>query len=368
VRRRRATVLAAAVVLVLVVVVVVLVTGGNGGSGKSQGPTTSAPSSSSAPSTTGAPTTAAHAASAITATTPVWSLAQPLSREIVLPGPGARVTVFGGLLASQATTAEVFTLDTSSGGTSTLAPLASGVHDAAGAILGGRVYLFGGGSPDTVATVQQYPIPATSTTTSGPAPAVTGQLPQTRSDCDAVRIGATVYVVGGYDGSAPDPSVLATTDGSQFSTAADLTVPVRYAAVAALGGDIYLFGGQAVEGSTAGQAVDDIQVVDPSRDSAAVVGHLPQPLAGASAVVLGGRIYIAGGVNDTSTAAATAQILAYQPSTRTAAPAGTLPVPTSYAAATVSGGRAWIIGGENGGSPMSSVEELALSDHARRAS
>ncbi len=142
---------------------------------------------------------------------------------------------------------------------------------------------------------------------------------------------------------------------------ADLSVPVRYAAVAVLDGEIYLFGGQAVEGSEAGQAVDDIQVVDPSHHSTAIVGHLPQPLAGASAVVLGGRIYVAGGVNNTSTAAATSQVLAYQPSTRTAVPAGTLPVPTSYAAATVIGGKAWIVGGENDGTPMSSVEELAQS-------
>jgi len=342
------------VLVVLVVVIVIVAGGGGGGGGKSQSTTTSVSSATTSPASL----------SAVTATTPSWSLAQPLSREVVLPGVGTQVTIVGGLLGSQATTTQVFSLDTSSGRTSTLAPLASGVHDAAGEIVGGRGYLFGGGSPDTVATVQQFSLPTTSKSTSSPPPAITGQLPQPRSDASAVSIGDTVYVVGGYDGSAPDPSVLATTDGRQFSTVADLSVPVRYAAVATLDGKIYLFGGQAVAGSTAGQAVDDIQLVDPSHHSAAVVGHLAQPTAGASAVDLGGRIYIAGGVNDTSTAAATSQVLSYQPSTRTAVPAGALPVPTSYAAATVIGGKAWIVGGENDGTPQSSVEELALRSNA----
>ena len=73
-------------------------------------------------------------------------------------------------------------------------------------------------------------------------------MPAPRSDAAAVTIGSTTYLVGGYDGTRPDAPVLATTDGRTFTTVTALPVPVRYPAVAALGGQIYLFGGQAITG------------------------------------------------------------------------------------------------------------------------
>ena len=50
--------------------------------------------------------------------------------------------------------------------------------------------------------------------------------------------------MGGYDGTTYDPSVLATANGSRFTSVADLPVPVRYTAVVALGNDVFTFGGQ----------------------------------------------------------------------------------------------------------------------------
>jgi hypothetical protein len=101
--------------------------------------------------------------------------------------------------------------------------------------------------------------------------------------------------VGGYDGTNPDPSVLATTDGHTFSSVARLPLPVRYPAVAATGGLVYVFGGEAITGTAAGRPVNTIQVVNPSRHDASVVGHMPVPLDAASAVTIGTRIYVAGG-------------------------------------------------------------------------
>ena len=64
----------------------------------------------------------------------------------------------------------------------------------------------------------------------------------------AVAIGGTDYIVGGYNGTAGEPDVLATTDGQTFRTVATLPVPVRYPAIAALHGLLYVFGGEAVTG------------------------------------------------------------------------------------------------------------------------
>ena len=73
-------------------------------------------------------------------------------------------------------------------------------------------------------------------------------MPAPRSDAVAVTIGPTTYIVGGYDGTHPDAPVLATTNGRTFTTVAALRIPVRYPAVAALGGQIFVFGGQAITG------------------------------------------------------------------------------------------------------------------------
>ena len=71
--------------------------------------------------------------------------------------------------------------------------------------------------------------------------------------------------------------MLATTNGRTFTTVAALRIPVRYPAVAVLGGQIYVFGGQAIGGRHAGAPLDAIQAVDPARHTAAVIGHLPSP-------------------------------------------------------------------------------------------
>jgi Kelch motif/PQQ-like domain len=286
-----------------------------------------------------------------------WTLGSALSREVVLSGSGSSVTVAGGLTAAQSSSSTVFSLDTTSGAETALAPLATAVHDAAGVRLLGHGYLFGGGSPDTVATVQRFSTP----TAGGVNPSAVSQLPQPRSDSQVVTVGRTTYVVGGYDGTEGDRNVLATTDGEHFKVAARLPLAVRYPAVAATGDRIYVFGGQAVGGPHNGSAVDTVQMVSPPQGTAIVVAHMPGPLAGASAAVLGGHIYIAGGVSTTGgtqEVQALHTVWAYDVSARRLENAGTLPVGTSYAGAAVVGGRAWIVGGEDGGTSLDTVEML----------
>ena len=106
---------------------------------------------------------------------------------------------------------------TATGAAQRIGALSAPLHDAAGAVSQGRALVFGGGSPATVGAVQAF---------SGAGTArVTGSLPTPRSDAVAVIIGGANYVVGGYDGSKPDASVLATADGRTFTTVAALRVP-----------------------------------------------------------------------------------------------------------------------------------------------
>src|SRR6516165_6062279 len=169
-----------------------------------------------------------------------WHLAAPLSREVVVPGSPGQLIVLGGLTSAGTSASGVYTVGTATGTARKIGALSAPLHDAAGVSAGGRVLVFGGGSPVTVGTVQTFSAAGTGR--------VTGSLPAPRSDAAAVTVGGTAYVVGGYDGSRPDAAVLATTEARTFTTVADLPVPVRYPAVAALDGLIYAFGGQAITG------------------------------------------------------------------------------------------------------------------------
>jgi len=234
---------------------------------------------------------------------------------------------------------------------------------AAAATLHGRDFLFGGGNQASMATVQQLG--------GQKVAAVAGRLPGPRSGLAAVTIGGTAYLLGGYDGAGYAADVLATTDGRAFRVVARLPVPVRYPAVAALGGQIWVFGGQARTGPTS-----DIQRVTlpaasppstgrpgagPVSGRTAVVGHLPQPLTGASAFTLGGTLFVAGGqVSHRPGTAISGQVLSYHPGHPAVTVAGQLPVPVANAGVAVTGGTAYLIGGNDGIRPVPAVTRIQL--------
>jgi DNA-binding beta-propeller fold protein YncE len=280
----------------------------------------------------------------------------------VVLADGARLVIAGGLTPQSASSDAVTTLDPVTGATRSGGRLASPTHDAAGAMLGGRPYVFGGGSATSVATVQAV--------TRGQVAAIAGQLPAVRSDVSGVTVGSAAYLVGGYDGTTYSPGVLATTDGQHFRTAARLPVAVRYAAVAALGPHIWVFGGETASGPTS-----MVQRIDLGAGRAAVAGHLPRPVEGASAFVLGRRVYIAGGqvtaapapgaASPSAPLATSRAVLSFDPATGGTATAGQLPVPVAYAGVAVlggtgAGGTAYLLGGNNGQRDVPAVTTLRL--------
>jgi DNA-binding beta-propeller fold protein YncE/N-acetylneuraminic acid mutarotase len=278
-----------------------------------------------------------------------YLLPAALSRVVVLP-TASGLLIAGGLTAHGASTDAVTGLDPLTGVTRAAGHLAAATHDAAGASLGGQMYLFGGGTAASVPTVQAF--------AAGSDAAVVGQLPAARSDASGVTAGSAAYLIGGYDGTHWDPQVLATRDGMHFQVAARLPVPVRHAAVTAAAGEIWVFGGQTPSGPT-----NAIQRISPATGQASVVGHLLAPLQGATAIVLGGQIYVAGGV----TAGATSpMVYRFDPATSSVSAAGRLPVPVAYAAGVVwrageaGGAVGYLIGGENGPRPVPTVTTLRL--------
>jgi len=280
-----------------------------------------------------------------------YQLPAPLSREAALPAASG-LLIAGGLTAQRTSTDAVTGLDPVTGATRAAGHLAAATHDAAGASLGAQTYLFGGGTAASVPTVQAFAAETVAAAGTAPKAAVVGQLPTPRSDASGVTAGSVAYVIGGYDGTRWDPQVLATRDGKHFRVAARLPVPVRYAAVTAAAGEIWVFGGQTSSGATSA-----IQRISPATGQASVVGHLLASLQGATAIVLNGQIYVAGGVAAGGTSPV---VYRFDPATSSVSAAGQLPVPVAYAAGAVAGGVGYLIGGEDGPRSVPTVTTLRL--------
>lgn len=177
-----------------------------------------------------------------------WQLPAPVSRAVVL-AYRHDLLVAGGLDVNGQSASGVFRLRLADGVSSLLGTLPYPVHDAAGAMLRGRVLVFGGGAVSSTAAVQSL--------APGADGQVTGQLPAPRSDLTSAVSGNTAYVLGGYDGVNMATTVLETTDGVQFRVAARLAVPVRYAAAVTFGARLFVFGGRRTNADTAAiQEVD----------------------------------------------------------------------------------------------------------------
>jgi hypothetical protein len=355
--RRRRTFAIGGLLVVVVIAVLVYAMGSSGGNKASTPPATSSLHGGTTAPGSGQGASGLHHGEAATGIPAIesgvlpWQLASPLSREVVVPGAAtASVTVLGGLTTGNATTGSVVNLAVPAGTQTPAGALANPTHDAAVAILGGRALVFGGGVLSSFSTVQAYPLTAAGASATG---VVVGQLPQPRSDADAVTIGRTAYVVGGYDGTVADPQVLSTTNGSTFHVVGSLPVPVRYPAVAALGQMIYAFGGQQIGGAAG--PVNAIQRIDTASGKIEVVGHLPQALLGASAVTLGGVVYVAGG---TTGASDSGVIYAFDPVKARVLVAGHLVTPLSNAAFATVAGTAWLVGGESGTTPTATVQMM----------
>ncbi len=222
-------------------------------------------------------------------TTP-FRLPAPVEREVAVAHDGA-VILAGGLAAGGGSTDGVFRLSPATGALRPLGSLPQPFHDAAGAILGNALYVFGGGAAQSSASVQRFDLGT------GTGRVVAG-LPRALSDLASAQTGDGVFLVGGYDGHAPQSEIYRTTDGTQFTPFARLPVGLRYPAVAAVGTKIVIAGGTSASGAS-----DRVFVLDTQTGRIRRLGRLPAAVAHAQALPLGGAVYVAGGVGANGRAA-----------------------------------------------------------------
>jgi outer membrane protein assembly factor BamB len=262
-----------------------------------------------------------------------YRLAAPVQREVAVAS-GGNVYLAGGLDAAGNSVDGVFVLDPVSGRLTALGSVPSAFHDAAGAMIGGRLFVFGGGSRTGTDLVQVFD-PRTRTAS------VVGHLPVALSDLSAAAIGDTVYLVGGYDGRIPRTEIYATRDGRTFRVVARLPVGLRYAAVTSVDGALVIAGGL-----SSGGPVDTVSRFDPSTGTIVRLGSLPTPVAHATAFAIDETAYVAGGQSPSG--AAVSGVDAIDPTTGAITAQHPLPRPLSDAGSVSAGAGAFLIGGWRG--------------------
>ncbi|MBV9292582.1 MAG: hypothetical protein JO222_09045 [Frankiales bacterium] len=277
-----------------------------------------------------------------------------VSRAVVVDA-GGRLLVLGGLGPGDVTTARVLAIDTASGRSSAVGSLPQAAHDASGALLNGSAVVFGGGAATELSAVQAWHSGGSG---SGGSGSVVGHLPRPRSDSAAAVVAGTAYLVGGFDGARLDRAVVATSDGRTLRVVGHLVHGVRYPAVTAYGGAVFIIGGElaTTPGTSAGPESDLIQRFDPRSGRTTVVGRLPVGLGHAMAFSLGGDVFVAGGRH---AGVASSRIWRVDPVTGKASPAGHLPLAMTDAGVAVVAGRVWLVGGETSG-PLAPLRTVLL--------
>jgi Galactose oxidase, central domain len=218
-------------------------------------------------------------------------------------------------------------------------------HDAQAALLGSRVYVFGGGYTTELDHILMYDPSGGQT-----SPAGTLSVPQ--SDVAVTQAGGTAYVVGGFDGTTYLSTVVAWRPGSKPAVVAHVPEGLRYAAVTIAGAGLYVLGGVTPAGTS-----DAIYRFDLTTHRVRRIGTLPHPTEHGNAVTLGSTVYLVGGRGASDTDQ-TSAVYAVDPATGRVRPAGRLPKATSDAAVMAIGRAVVVAGGQSPTGTLAGVGEL----------
>jgi hypothetical protein len=183
-----------------------------------------------------------------------------------------------------------------------------------------------------------------------------GSLPQALSKASATALpGGRLMVLGGYAGGRSLDMILVGPP-SGLQVVGRLPQPTHDAAAAAIGADVYLFGG--------GESVSlpSVVRVDPQTGKSVEAPALDEPLSDLGAVAIDGQAYLAGGYTGTEFATA---ILRYLTRGGTATVAR-LPHGTRYAGVAALGRTIYVAGGLTTAGPSRAVYAVSLGGHVHR--
>jgi N-acetylneuraminic acid mutarotase len=235
----------------------------------------------------------------------------------------------------------------------------------AGGVVGGKLYVVSGtdGASDFRNTLVYSPAGKASRWTAGPA------LPFPRLYAGSAVVGTRLFVIGGSPDNTMkkfghrDMTVLDTVRlGAGWRSVGEvLGGPRIFPATAVVGDRIYVFGGSVQKGAEWAPS-DNALYYDLAHGRWHRLPDMPRATLGATATVVDGRIYIAGGYAVWSWGSGrddglTADVLRFDPETETYEDAGALPLPLANSrAVTGPRGQPLLLGGYAG--PNAAVDRV----------
>jgi N-acetylneuraminic acid mutarotase len=178
-----------------------------------------------------------------------------------------------------------------------------------------------------------------------------------RAGAAGAELGGAVYVAGGWTDTSfqtalADVETLGDSPGARWQRLPSMPTARGNPAGAALAGRVYVVGGY----PPAGQAFDVVEIYEPSRNAWSSVAPLPAPRGAAGAAAAGDRLYVAGGDDGTTTAVPLASMVSYDPETGSWQPEPPMPTARSLLKMVELNGDIYAIGGVAVGPFLATVE------------
>jgi Kelch motif len=182
------------------------------------------------------------------------------------------------------------------------------------------------------------------------------QSPTPRGEVSAARIGNVVYVVGGFDSTGHTTGLVQRLDlaSGRWRTVRPLPQPLNHMSAVVFRGDLYVVGGYSELSDTSTGAVSRFWRYDPATGGWHAMPDAPVARAAAGAAVLGHRLYVAGGRNDTTAALSSLAIYDFDTGRWSLGPS--LAHAREHVAAVTAGGAVWLLGGRVSGVGVTYVE------------
>lgn len=236
---------------------------------------------------------------------------------------------------------------------SSLGTLPAPVMDPAYASLAdGRLVLLGGLTPAQTSTDAVVVL-------DGGHAAQAGALPNAQHDAQAAALGSNVYVFGGGQFSEYDHILSFSPSSASASQVGTLPQASSDVAVASIGNTAYVVGGY-----NGAEWLDTILAWSPGG-TPRVVARLPRGLRYAAVTAANGRIIIVGGTLDSGPSD---EILSFDPTRSAVTPLSHLPVPLTHASAVYLDGRVIVIGGRRQLTGSQTTSILAIDPKTGRVS
>ena len=185
-------------------------------------------------------------------------------------------------------------------------------------------------------------------------------LPQAKAHMAMAAIGLDIYMIGGEtddsDDAAVDGTVQRFNSGTKtWSTVADKPTAVSDATAATLFGEIYVAGGELGDG----EVTAVVEAYSPANDAWRPVASLPEPLSGGLTLSDGSYLYHIGGWNG---ADYVNTIYLYDAAADSWRPLPAMSKARAYTAGAQMTGQLFVVGGTDGDQPLAICEQFSTVD------